>query len=224
VSGEHARLFVALELPAAVRSALESWSHEHVTLMGRVGRVRLVEPESLHVTLCFLGSRPAAEIDAIAATCGVVSSLAPPALTLGAARWLPPRRPRVLAVTLADAQDRLAAVQAALAGALADGGFYEPETRPFFAHVTVARLQRPGRHQREGRLEGEGRPQREGRLEGEGHPEGEGGPQRERRPRRGELPAPEALRFTGDTVTLYRSRLGGGPARYEALTRVTLSG
>jgi 2'-5' RNA ligase len=185
VSGEHARLFVALELPAAVRAALERWSREQVATMSRV---RGVDPESLHVTLCFLGSRPAAEIDAIAASCGAVSGLAPADLTLEAARWLPPRRPRVLTVTLADAQDRLAAVQATLAGVLADGGFYEPEARPFLAHVTVARVQREGR------------------------------------PRRGELPAPEALRFTGDTVTLYRSRLGGGPARYEALTRVTLSG
>lgn len=185
MSGERARLFVALELPVAVRSALESWSREHV---GATPGVRRVEPESLHVTLCFLGSRHAAEIDAIARACGAVSGLAPAALTLEAARWLPPRRPRVLTVTLVDARDRLAAVKATLTGALAGGGFYEPETRPFLAHVTVARVQREGR------------------------------------PRREELPAPEALQFTGDTVTLYRSHLGGGPARYEALTRVALSG
>jgi 2'-5' RNA ligase len=185
VSAAQARLFVALELPTEVRSILESWSREHV---GGMARVRLVEPESLHVTLCFLGSRPAAEIDAIAAACGlVVSGLPPAALTLGAARWLPPRRPRVLTVTLADAQERLAVVRATLAAALKDGGFYEPETRPFLAHVTVARVAHDGR------------------------------------PGREELPAPEAVRFTGDTVTLYRSRLGRGPSRYEALSRVTLS-
>jgi 2'-5' RNA ligase len=183
VSAGQARLFVALELPAEVRSVLESWSRGHV---GRMARVRLVEPESLHVTLCFVGSRPAGEIDAIAAACGAVSGLAPAALTIGAARWLPPRRPRVLTVTLADAQERLAVVRATLAAALRDGGFYDPETRPFLAHVTVARVAHDGR------------------------------------PRRDGLPAPEPVRFTGDTVTLYRSHLGGGPARYEALSRVTL--
>ena len=172
MTGEQARLFVALELPAEVRSALERWSREHV---GGMPRVRVVEPESLHVTLCFLGSRPVGEIDAIAAACDAVSGLAPAALTLGAALWLPPRRPRVLTVTLADAQERLGAIQATLAGALQNGGFYEPETRPFLAHVTVARVEREGR------------------------------------PRREELPAPEAVRFIGDTVTLYRSRLGAGP-------------
>ena len=41
-------------------------------------------------------------------------------------------------------------------------------------------------------------------------------------PRRSGLPdAPEAA-FAGEALTLYRSWLGGGPARYEALERVVL--
>ena len=184
MSAGQARLFVALELPGEVRGALSRWAGEHI---GDMAGVRVVPPDALHVTLCFLGARPIGEIDAIAAACGAVSSLAPAALTLGAARWLPPRRPRVLTVTLDDAQERLAAVQATLADALQDGDFYEPETRPFLAHVTVARVAR------------------------------EGGA------RRPDLPAPEAVHFTGDTVTLYRSRLGSGPARYQPLSCVTLS-
>jgi len=186
VSDDRARLFVALELPAEIRGALYGWAREHAA---GVGRLRLVEPESLHVTLCFLGSRPATEVDEIAARCRDATSGHPPAtLTVGDALWLPPRRPRVLTVALADqGDDRLAAVQAALSGALAGGGFYEPETRPFLAHVTVARVQRDARI------------------------------------RSPELPAPDAMRFTAATVTLFRSRLGRGPARYEALASVTLS-
>jgi RNA 2',3'-cyclic 3'-phosphodiesterase len=43
------------------------------------------------------------------------------------------------------------------------------------------------------------------------------------RPRRSGLPdAPEAS-FAGEAVTLYRSYLGGGPARYEAVERVALA-
>jgi 2'-5' RNA ligase len=165
VSAERVRLFVALELPAEVRTALVGWTREHV---GGTAQLRPVGPESVHVTLCFLGSRPVAEVEEIAAACrDAVAGLPAPELALGDALWLPPRRPRVLSVEL---------------------GFYEPERRPFRAHVTVARVHR------EARL----RPQ--------------------------ELPAPQAMDFTGTTVTLFRSQLGKGPARYEALASVTLSG
>ena len=54
--------------------------------------------------------------------------------------WLPPRRPRVLAVELGDADGRLGDVQVALSDALHAGGWYTPEARPFLAHVTVARV------------------------------------------------------------------------------------
>jgi 2'-5' RNA ligase len=37
-----------------------------------------------------------------------------------------------------------------------------------------------------------------------------------------ELPLPPALPFAGAAVTLYQSHLGGGPARYEARSRVVL--
>jgi RNA 2',3'-cyclic 3'-phosphodiesterase len=183
VSGERARLFVALDLPADVRSALFAWAREHV---GAMARLRLVDPESLHVTLCFLGSRPTAEVGEIAGACRAVAGLPLAPLAVAAALWLPPRRPRVLTVELTDAEGRLAPVQSTLSQALAAGGFYEPEARPFLAHVTVARVQR------------------------------------EARPRREELPPPEPLRFTASTVTLYQSRLGKGPAHYEALSSVEL--
>jgi RNA 2',3'-cyclic 3'-phosphodiesterase len=183
VSGGRARLFVALDLPADVRATLARWAGEQV---GDMARLRLVDRESLHVTLCFLGSRPLEDVDPIAAACAGVSELPAAALGLGEALWLPPRRPRVLAVNLDDEGGRLAAVQSALARALQGGGFYEPDSRPFLAHVTVARVQREGR------------------------------------PRRGELAAPAPLRFTAGTVTLYQSRLGAGPARYDALARISL--
>jgi len=134
------RLFVALELPAPVRSDLWAWAREHA---GSAERLRLVDPDSLHVTLCFLGNRPATEVDEIATTCRTaVSRLAAPHLEVAAAVWLPPRRPRVLTVKLTDEAGRLATIQSALAHALAAGGFYTPETRPFLAHVTVARVRR----------------------------------------------------------------------------------
>jgi 2'-5' RNA ligase len=41
-------------------------------------------------------------------------------------------------------------------------------------------------------------------------------------PRRRGLPDRPEAAFAGDALTLYRSHLGGGPARYEALERVAL--
>jgi RNA 2',3'-cyclic 3'-phosphodiesterase len=184
VSDERARLFIALDLPADVRGALSAWAGGHV---GGVPQLRLVEPESLHVTLCFLGARPVAEVDDIAATCRAVSGLAAAPLALGDALWLPPRRPRVLTVALVDDAGRLAAVQSELAASLVAAGVYDPETRPFLAHVSVARVRR------------------------------------EAHIRPAQIPTPEPLRFSGRHVTLYRSRLGQGPARYEALASTALA-
>jgi 2'-5' RNA ligase len=46
----------------------------------------------------------------------------------------------VLAAALADLDGSLAALQAQVSAALAHTGAFTPETRPFRAHVTVARL------------------------------------------------------------------------------------
>src|SRR5437588_785206 len=67
------------------------------------------------------------------------------ALTVGEAVWLPARRPRVLGVSLIDEGGELARVQQELSRKLSAGGWYAPETRPFFAHVTVARVRKGGR-------------------------------------------------------------------------------
>ena len=89
------------------------------------------------MTLCFLGSQPAGEIDAIAAACFRVAGSGVAPLRVGEPIWLPRRRPRVLAVGLDDLEGALGRTQAALSGALVAGGWYESETRPFLAHVTV---------------------------------------------------------------------------------------
>ncbi|HTX29957.1 MAG TPA: RNA 2',3'-cyclic phosphodiesterase [Solirubrobacteraceae bacterium] len=146
MSNDRARLFVALELPRNVREALVRWRERLGS--DAVKRLRPIASEALHVTLCFLGWRAEDEVSAIAAACTVVAAEAAPALSLGASLWLPRRRPRVLAVELEDAHAGLARVQAALSGALSAGGWYEPENRPYLAHVTVARVKGDGRDAR----------------------------------------------------------------------------
>src|SRR3954451_24498328 len=57
-----ARLFVALDLPEETREGLVAWREEALTDPA----LRPVAPESLHVTLAFLGHRPEEEVEEIA--------------------------------------------------------------------------------------------------------------------------------------------------------------
>jgi len=125
------RLFVALDLPEAARDALAA-----VTVDPEVWRP--VPAEALHVTLAFLGSRPPADVAAVDPV--VAAECDAPALALGSVLLLPPRRARVLTVTLDDPTGALAALQARISGALAAAGVYTPEKRQFRPHVTLARL------------------------------------------------------------------------------------
>ena len=147
MSQERVRLFVALELPGEVRQALGRWQGRLPTSRG--DQLRLVAPGTLHVTLCFLGSQLEADIGAIAAACEVAAADPAPRLEVSGALWLPPRRPRVLAIKLEDLEGRLAHTQGALSDALSAGGWYEPEKRPYMAHVTVARVKTSGSARRE---------------------------------------------------------------------------
>ena len=141
-SDERARLFVALELTQPAREALVEWRS---AVLSEFRGLRPVRSENLHATLCFLGSRRAAEIDAIAAACGVVAGEPVVDCAFAEPVWLPAQRPRVLAVRLADEGGALARLQAVLSSALVAGGWYAPESRPFLGHVTVARAGREAR-------------------------------------------------------------------------------
>ncbi|HWK25757.1 MAG TPA: 2'-5' RNA ligase family protein, partial [Solirubrobacter sp.] len=65
---------------------------------------------------------------------------AAPRLALGPVLLLPPRRARVLTVTLDDPAGALHTLQARVSAGLEAAGVYTPEKRPFRPHVTVARL------------------------------------------------------------------------------------
>jgi 2'-5' RNA ligase len=57
-------------------------------------------------------------------------------------RPLPPRDPRLFALDLEDFEGRASALQADVSDALEAGGWYRPEKRPFWPHVTLARVKR----------------------------------------------------------------------------------
>ena len=138
-----ARLFLALEPAEPDRAALAAWSDALVA--GR-DDLRPIAPEALHLTLAFLGYRPEKEIEAIVRCAFEAVGPAPaPALDPLAVKPLPPRAPRLFALDLADPEGRAAAIQSAASEALAAGGFHEPEKRPWWPHVTLARVKRHAR-------------------------------------------------------------------------------
>ena len=136
-----ARLFVALDLPDDARQELVRWREG---VLGRDPSLRFVAPESLHVTLVFLGHLDEALIPAVAAATetAVGTGRVAPLLTAAGVKPIPPRRPRLIALDLVDEQGAATALQARLATALASLGVYEPEPRPFWPHVTLARVRR----------------------------------------------------------------------------------
>jgi RNA 2',3'-cyclic 3'-phosphodiesterase len=184
------RLFVALDLPAAVRTGVGAW-----------GERELVDPalrrspeESLHVTFAFLGNREEAEVEPVAAAVRVVGGgAAAPLLELLDPVQRPPRgRARIFALPVLSAGAEQ--MQAEVSGRLAEAGLFKPEKRPFWPHVTVARVRSEGR-----------RP-----VAVERSPEG--------------LPDALREPFYGVRLTLYRSELKPTGARYAPLAQCELPG
>jgi 2'-5' RNA ligase len=132
-------MFVALDLPEGARAALAGWRDELVA--GR-DDLRPVAAEALHVTLVFLGWQDERAADEIAEAALGEARGAPPLLAAGEVRPLPPRAPRLFALDLTDEDGRAATLQAGASRALEAGGWYRPEKRPFWPHLTLARVKR----------------------------------------------------------------------------------
>lgn len=134
------RLFLALELEHGARSELAAWTAQ--ALAGRED-LRPVAPEALHLTLVFLGATPAERVPSIwAATEAGATGQRAAKLSPFGVKGVPRRRPRLFALDLEDEDGRAAKLQAAVAGALASGGLHAPDPRPFWTHVTLARVRR----------------------------------------------------------------------------------
>ena len=186
-----ARLFVALDLPEKVRTGIGAWGGAELTDPA----LRPVPVENLHVTLAFLGFRPEKEIEAI--TDAVRESTGPaPLVELGDPVPRPPRGgARLYALPAVSPGAEL--LQAGLQGNLVAGGFYEPERRLFWPHVTVARVRAEGRGSRR--------------------------PARVEQPPGG-LSQELSQAFLGVRMTLYRSELKPTGARYVPLAQIELPG
>ena len=133
---ERLRLFCALRLPANVLDELERWGHAELA-------ERIVTRANLHVTLAFLGHRPADELPGIVEATRATAAAATTPILFEPARYRETRSVGML--VLGDEERR--------AGRLADDLFsrlealrvYRRERREWLPHVTVVRFRRPPR-------------------------------------------------------------------------------
>jgi 2'-5' RNA ligase len=132
---ERHRLFLALLLPADVVELLADWQSRELGGAGRTARI--VPRENLHVTLAFLGWRPASELPAILDVLGRAAADAePPRLDVTGYR----ETRSVGMLTLADEMGAATALAERIHADLAALGVYRPESRPWLPHVTVLRF------------------------------------------------------------------------------------
>ena len=135
-------LFIAVDVPDAVRSALEQSVVEE--LRASLQGARWTRPDGRHFTLKFLGEVADGDIgaicDAVAGAARVHETFEASLSGLGA--FPNPRRPRVLWVGLGTGAESMARLAAEIDRGLAPLGF-PPEKRPFRGHLTLARFPRP---------------------------------------------------------------------------------
>ena len=131
------RLFVALELPPAVREALREVA-ARLRPAGTPG-VRWTDPAGIHLTLKFIGEVERAKAEAIRAALAAVRAERPVSVAFRGMGWFPnARRPHVLWAGV-EAASELAELAASIEQALEPLGIPR-ETREFRPHLTLARI------------------------------------------------------------------------------------
>lgn len=136
------RLFVAVDVPEAIKQAIESDVVD--VLRDRVPGARWTRPEGRHLTLKFLGNVDDDRVDeiceALASAAAGHSSFQACFEDVGGFPNL--RRPRVLWVGIGEGAEPMGVLATDIEGALEGLGF-EVEGRSFRGHLTLARFPRP---------------------------------------------------------------------------------
>lgn len=135
---EFIRTFIAIELTHEVQREMDL-IQDRLNLKKEPG-VKPVNPESTHLTLRFLGPTPADKIEEIRAAIQLAAeNVRPFALELKGVGCFPNNRsPRVIWVGLAG-EETMMQLQTQLEDSLAEL-LIKSETRPFSAHLTLARI------------------------------------------------------------------------------------
>ena len=135
---ERKRLFCGLRLPDGVLDVVAAWQ------LDQLAGQRIVPRANLHLTLAFLGPRPAVDVDVVVAAVRAAAAAAGPML-------FTPRRyreTRSVGMLVLDDEGGAGAMMADdLGRRLEDAGVYRREARPWLPHLTVVRFRRPPRLQ-----------------------------------------------------------------------------
>ena len=132
------RTFIAIELNDEARSYL----YQQIQQLARLlPRVRWVDPETLHLTLAFLGELDETQLEqAMQATAETAQTTAPFAVSIGSlGTFGPAHNPHVIWIGLAGRLQPLLGLQASLVRRLVQAGF-PPEERAYAPHLTLARI------------------------------------------------------------------------------------
>ena len=139
---EKIRTFIAINIPDHVREAIREFQKK---LKEHRADVKWVRPESIHITLKFLGDVEIGRIDKIAhAVQDAVKDTEPFAVSVSGVGMFPnERRPRVLWVGVKEGAEILSDLAGKIDHALSTMGF-EKEKRKYSAHLTLGRVRSPG--------------------------------------------------------------------------------
>jgi len=130
------RLFVAIDISPELRDAIAKIV---ATLRPEAADARWSAPESMHVTLKFLGQTDDQKLPQIKAVLEKINSHLPVSLWFRGVGFFPDdKRPRVMWCGV-EATPNLSELASSIEKSLQPLGF-DPETRPFVPHVTLARL------------------------------------------------------------------------------------
>ncbi len=134
------RAFIAIALPESTRTALDAFA---ARLRKDAVRARWVNPEAMHLTLCFLGDISPEQTITVRAylrdACRAVSG--PALLTRGIGAFPSLRKPSVFWAGVETLEGDLAAVQR-VAASCAQAVGIPPDDKAFHAHVTLARIRK----------------------------------------------------------------------------------
>jgi 2'-5' RNA ligase len=197
------RLFIALDIDDEIRERIARFAE---AVSGFAPDARWARPDSLHVTLKFIGEQPEPILEDINGALGTIAAGAVALQFRGYGFFPTARSPRVFWIGI-EAGPELATLAAAVDQQTARLGVPK-EDRAFSPHLTLARGGVRGTH-------GSGSPHRH----------------KEDRPNRSfqrlqeklaALPTPEFGTMTAHEFFLYQSELGRGGSRYTKLSRFAL--
>jgi 2'-5' RNA ligase len=135
------RTFLAVDVGDDIRAAATDLQQQ----LARSGAaVKWVTPESMHVTLLFLGDVDERELMTVCrAAATAVRNEEPFQLEVAGVGAFPtPRRPKVVWGGITAGAEELSRIQAALEGRLMDLGLYRKEDRGYTPHLTLGRVNR----------------------------------------------------------------------------------